>query len=375
MPGLSAVSKENHLSVTDIYNKQLMESCRIAKLIATSTESLVIDENVYTESEYFDCYPSFRAKSTLKPTLRSTNNSFRLSPTIATLNDDLFALPSDLTVQAEHSESPCIKSFRGSDLPTLAELEAGRQFLPTQSGTSVNIDRTSLMIPSSCNIEHTNSSRALATQCICKPTIDETTPFTNFHTENASDFWDKNIEETSQTTSTSESDLQIDEFSQVTAEVIPQFKSSYLITTTSSNSKDESAAIYDSQNSVTRKSYKRGGMAAQLEKILQKQQSEVAIWRHEIYLSKTKNYVPSISKGVCIQLPIDNVWKEFGSSFIKCKGESFECLVLLSFNTCSNVFKIGDEIKLFPPYNKKVLICCNRLIECYYNVSKIQHVK
>lgn len=161
----------------------------------------------------------------------------------------------------------------------------------------------------------------------------------------------------------------IDESSQATTATVPEIKT----ISSSTASKDAPPPVYESQEPVVRKKYKKGGMAIQLERALQKQKAEIAIWMHEIYLSKSNNYVPSVSNGVCLVLVVKNVWTKFGITFLECKEGLVDCLVVLSFS--SFVYKIGNTIKIFPPFRKRQLSYCDRCIDCYYSVSKVLHVK
>lgn len=128
-----------------------------------------------------------------------------------------------------------------------------------------------------------------------------------------------------------------------------------------------------------KKTYKKGGVAHQLQNILKYKKSRTNIWHHE----KLKNMDSPLDKPEdIVRLRFKCSWTEYGVTLLECdlicesscgdENENFHILVNLGVNKILNVeFKFGDIYELYPPYNKSSVIYRDKEMIYYCNVSKI----
>lgn len=157
-------------------------------------------------------------------------------------------------------------------------------------------------------------------------------------------------------------------------------------------SESDKAPLTSQFQQKSEKRYKKGTLAYRFKNILNKQKADVAIWKHELYLSKSNNYkIPNMSKNCLpLLLTITSLWKEFGAEVLQCHKQSSsrshiaitnqgtklinssKCFVILRFNEdISKELKVNTTFKLYPPYDKKIITFKTEYLDCYVNVSKM----
>lgn len=124
---------------------------------------------------------------------------------------------------------------------------------------------------------------------------------------------------------------------------------------------------------TSRKKYKKGGLAALLQKTIRLQKSRFAIWQHEICVKKLDN----VGDGQIISFKVLNIKKEYGATVLEClvlnDSEHVQDQYALVAVTVSCYFEltIGYRYKIFPPYQCKNINYRGSEICFYYNVDKI----
>lgn len=143
----------------------------------------------------------------------------------------------------------------------------------------------------------------------------------------------------------------------------------FLITTVSSNSSETSSSA---GKALKRKRLKKGGLASQLQKVLQNKESSVSIWKHEAEEKK----VTAVEDILYMQ--INKIRVEFKQSICECTildgnksdNNSTKCIVVLNilFNELSSN---PQYLKLYKPYSITNIDYLNENVCCYYNICKI----
>lgn len=147
----------------------------------------------------------------------------------------------------------------------------------------------------------------------------------------------------------------------------------------SSSLKSSSTTLYHELRPKKKKN-KKNGVAFQLQRALQNQRSNTSIWLHEHYLNKCANELLQIGDKGKIKLKINIIWKEFDCTLIYCTyieanaikdGEQY-CLAIIGFNSIvSCKIELSSTFYLHVPYSVTRVKYKNKVLNCYYNVSRI----
>ncbi|KAJ3665080.1 hypothetical protein Zmor_000593 [Zophobas morio] len=169
----------------------------------------------------------------------------------------------------------------------------------------------------------------------------------------------------------------------------PSQHSSEVISDSFTSSGSDARLLLYHQPPPRKKRYKKGGLASQLHKATNSQSSSVAIWQHEVFLSKLKGEEVSklkVSDGVQIDFLVVDKWKEYGCKILECRciEESDTKKLVFSFShpeidnydsfvvvaNTNMCVETGQKYQIFPPYSTKVVSYKLKTTLCVIDASR-----
>lgn len=124
-----------------------------------------------------------------------------------------------------------------------------------------------------------------------------------------------------------------------------------------------------------KKRFKRGGLASQAQKHLKSERANVAIWKHENYLSKTGEYsISPVEEHLILTLKIEKLWVEFQTTYALCVNSNCdEFIVLINSEYVDvNKLEIASFYQIYPPYSQHTLFFNKKDVKCYINVTRLK---
>lgn len=143
-----------------------------------------------------------------------------------------------------------------------------------------------------------------------------------------------------------------------------------------------------------KKRLKKGSLSEQLHNTLHRQEGEVAIWSHEMYLSKRNNtqYIIPDDLNKILNLRITSFSFEYEGSLLECdmisnnkiscsldfdqaSSHDRKCLVIVNSPYLSSIdLFVGNCFQVYPPYYKTQTTYKNIKLTCYLNITKLMPI-